>query len=498
MATSPTQLTPKQQAFLEQVRAWGTVNSLRQFCQAQEIEFNFAKGFCLSGLVTDWLTVEEQADAQWHLTPKGRQRSAAAAPVPGCTLAELLAQGVTQMAELQEQLGDEFAGEFSVLQQIGAVICDATTAGGASLSIANRAALDRLSTAQTLFQTLQRGPLPPELDPSTNPNASTDQEALQWLQSQGLASLQGESDYRLVPRSALEDLVFSPGVTTLTSEMLLSQSWREATFKPYNIQDAVPNIPYGRPSILGECIQRIRDLFLNMGFDEMAGSIVESAFWNFDALFTPQDHPARDEQDTFYVDRPALLPLPEDPELIQRVQATHEQHYGNGWTAIEASRALLRAHTTPFTVRKLYETQGQPGKYFSIDRVFRNENLDRTHLAEFHQIEGVVIGEMLSIRSLMGYLSYFYEQLGFQDLKFKPTYNPYTEPSLEVYAYHGPSESYLEVGNSGMFRREMLEPLGCGEVSAIAWGLGLERIAMLLYGVDRLGDLIGPESRLDR
>jgi phenylalanyl-tRNA synthetase alpha chain len=140
---------------------------------------------------------------------------------------------------------------------------------------------------------------------------------------------------------------------------------------------------------------------------------------------------------------------------------------------------------------------GQDGKYFSIDKVFRNETVDRTHLAEFHQIEGVVVGELLSVRTLMGYLTYFYERLGFKKLKFKPTYNPYTEPSLEVFAYHPPSDRYLEVGNSGLFRQEMLEPLGCGDKSTVAWGLGLERIAMLLYDVEKLPDLIGPEISLN-
>ena len=156
----------------------------------------------------------------------------------------------------------------------------------------------------------------------------------------------------------------------------------------------------------------------------------------------------------------------------------------------------MRAHTTSSTARKLYALQGQAGKYFSIDKVFRNETVDRTHLAEFHQIEGVVIGELLSVRTLKGYLAYFYQRLGFDNLKFKPTYNPYTEPSLEVYAYHAPSQRYLEVGNSGLFRPEMLEPLGCGDQATIAWGLGLERIAMLLYDIEKLSDLVGPDITL--
>jgi phenylalanyl-tRNA synthetase alpha chain len=233
-----------------------------------------------------------------------------------------------------------------------------------------------------------------------------------------------------------------------------------------------------------------------MGFDEMSGYIVESAFWNFDVLFTPQDHPARDMQDTFYLSNPQTVPLPDDPALVNGVQQVHEANYGGEWTETEASRAILRAHTTTSTARRLYQIKGQNGKYFSIDKVFRNENVDRTHLAEFHQIEGVVVGELLSVRTLMGYLTYFYQRLGFKDLKFKPTYNPYTEPSLEVLAYYPPSDRYIEVGNSGLFRQEMLAPLDCGDKSTVAWGLGLERIAMLLYGVEKLSELVGPDIRL--
>jgi len=286
-------------------------------------------------------------------------------------------------------------------------------------------------------------------------------------------------------------------VTALSSELILSGQWRQVELKAYDIQAPVPDIAYGRPTLLSQCIQRIRDIFLQMGFDEMTGYIVESAFWNFDALFTPQDHPAREVQDTFYLTHPQTLPLPPDPALIAAVQQVHEANYGGEWRATEASRAILRAHTTTSTARRLYQLQGGTGKYFSIDRVFRNETIDSTHLAEFHQIEGVVVGELLSVRTLMGYLTYFYQHLGFTHLKFRPTYNPYTEPSLEVLAYHPPSDRYLEVGNSGLFRQEMLIPLGCGNRSTIAWGLGLERIAMLLYGVEKLSDLIGPDIDLN-
>jgi phenylalanyl-tRNA synthetase alpha chain len=278
---------------------------------------------------------------------------------------------------------------------------------------------------------------------------------------------------------------------------LISGQWKNVELKPYNINDEVPNIPYGQSSILTQCIKKVRKAFLEMGFDEMSGQIVESSFWNFDALFTAQDHPAREIQDTFYLADPQTLPLPDDSSLVQSVKNVHESSYGSDWTMQEASRAILRTHTTASTARNLYKLKGQNVKYFSIDKVFRNESIDKTHLAEFYQVEGVIVAPDLSVRDLIGYLSDFYKKLGFTRFKFKPTYNPYTEPSLEVYAYHPPSDSFMEVANSGVFRPEMLRSLGYEGKSTIAWGLGLERIAMLLYGVERLSELVGPGISLN-
>ncbi|PON57874.1 Phenylalanyl-tRNA synthetase, class IIc, alpha subunit [Parasponia andersonii] len=242
-------------------------------------------------------------------------------------------------------------------------------------------------------------------------------------------------------------------------------------------------------------------------FEEMpTNNFVESSFWNFDALFQPQQHPARDSHDTFFLKAPSTTnKLPDG--YVDRVKSVHEsggygsRGYGYDWKIEEATKNLLRTHTTAVSSRMLYELAKQkpfvPKRYFSIDRVFRNEAVDRTHLAEFHQIEGVVCDRGLTLGDLIGVLHDFFSRLGMSKLRFKPAYNPYTEPSMEIFSYHEGFKKWVEVGNSGMFRPEMLLPMGLPEdVRVIAWGLSLERPTMILYGIDNIRDLFGPKVDL--
>ncbi|MBE9140078.1 phenylalanine--tRNA ligase subunit alpha [Nodosilinea sp. LEGE 07088] len=476
------QLSGKQRQFVELLQRQQTIESLRSLCVEAGFDTNFINGFLRSGALDGYVQRQEHRQQTWVLTPKGSELGGV---LPGFALAEQLLAGRRDRATLQTELGTAFSLHYGALRREQAVDL-ADGEGEGVVVVLKSSVLGAYQQRQTVFSKITAG-MP--LDEGASAS-------LEWLQQQGYVTSRVETDYSLTVLPTLQNLTLGDVVTSLTSDLILSGQWQQIDLKPYDIHAEVPDVAYGRPTILTQCIQRIRDIFLNMGFDEMSGYLVESAFWNFDALFTPQDHPAREVQDTFYLAHPQTLPLPNDPALVQQVKQVHEANYGGQWTEAEASRAILRAHTTTSTARRLHQLRGQNGKYFSIDRVFRNETIDRTHLAEFHQIEGVVVGELLSVRTLMGYLTYFYQRLGFKDLKFKPTYNPYTEPSLEVFAYHPPSDRYIEVGNSGLFRQEMLAPLGCGEKATVAWGLGLERIAMLLYGVDKLSDLIGPDIRL--
>ena len=194
--------------------------------------------------------------------------------------------------------------------------------------------------------------------------------------------------------------------------------------------------------------------------------------------------------------------MPED--YCERVRSTHENGlpgpgsfgYGPGWSKEETMKNILRTHTTAISSQMLYDLahhkEFKPMKFFSIDRVFRNETLDATHLAEFHQVEGVVVDRGISLSNLLGVMETFFSKIGLTNLKYKPAYNPYTEPSLEIFGFSKELNKIIEIGNSGVFRPEMLEPMGLPkDVSVIAWGISLERPTMIYYGVDNIRDLFG-------
>ncbi|XP_046383402.1 phenylalanine--tRNA ligase alpha subunit [Ischnura elegans] len=294
--------------------------------------------------------------------------------------------------------------------------------------------------------------------------------------------------------------------TDLNTDMILSGSWAGKEFKEYNF-DAFGLPPSGgHLHPLLKVRSQFRQIFLEMGFSEMpTDKYVENSFWNFDALFQPQQHPARDAHDTFFLLDPQISTTSE-MEYLRRVKNVHSKGgfgskgYGYEWKLEEAQKNLLRTHTTAVSARMLYQLAQdgfKPVKYFSIDRVFRNETLDATHLAEFHQVEGVVADFNLTLGHLIGFMQEFFRKLGIDQLKFKPTYNPYTEPSMEVYCFHNGLNKWIEVGNSGVFRPEMLLPMGLPEnVTVIAWGLSLERPTMIKYGIDNIRDLVGPRVNL--
>ncbi|KAF9008942.1 phenylalanine-tRNA ligase [Cyathus striatus] len=316
--------------------------------------------------------------------------------------------------------------------------------------------------------------------------------------------------------------------TDLTADMLTSGSWKTSTYKKYNFDAAGVPTAGGALHPLLKVREEIRNIFLEMGFAEMpTSSFVESGFWCFDALFVPQQHPARDLQDTFYLSDPQHS-LPPEPSYYQRVAKVHEYGdfgstgYRAPWSPGESSKLLLRTHTTASSAHMLYKlsaklrgesvesdtkefTHGvksttgdetddgfRPAKLFSIDRVFRNETMDATHLAEFHQVEGVVADRGLTLAALIGFMRVFFSKMGIDRVRFKPAYNPYTEPSLEIFAFHPMLDRWVEVGNSGMFRPEMLEPMGFPkDVRVYGWGLSLERPTMIRYGINNIRTLVG-------
>ncbi|KAL3315964.1 hypothetical protein Ciccas_005391 [Cichlidogyrus casuarinus] len=298
----------------------------------------------------------------------------------------------------------------------------------------------------------------------------------------------------------------------LTQEMLANGTWSSKQFKEYNFhaKGVVPEGGHLHPLL------RVRAEFARilteMGFQEMpTNQFVENSFWNFDALFQPQQHPARDAHDTFFVADPARSNVVAHcpSEYIEAVRSVHESGgygsmgYQTSWSMEEAEKNILRTHTTAVSSRMLYKLahsvkhEIKPVKYFSIDRVFRNETLDATHLAEFHQVEGVVADFGIGLKHLKAVIRAFFERLGLSKLRFKPAYNPYTEPSMEIFAFHDGLHKWVEIGNSGVFRPEMLRPMGLPpNMNVIAWGLSLERPTMIRYGYKNIRDLIGPKVDL--
>lgn len=306
------------------------------------------------------------------------------------------------------------------------------------------------------------------------------------------------------PKFALEIVSLE---TDITSDMVVNNSWKDAKFKPYNFQSEGVYPPSGALHPLSKVREEFRQIFFSMGFTEMpTNQYVESGFWNFDTLFVPQQHPARDLQDTFYLKDPARALKPESEEYWNNVRQVHEDgKYGSigyryPWKEDESLRMVLRTHTTSVSSAMLYQLakDPKPTRLFSIDRVFRNEAVDATHLAEFHQVEGVLAGYDITLGDLIGFMEDFFGKMGFDELRFKAAYNPYTEPSLEIFAYHKGLKKWVEIGNSGMFRPEMLEAMGLPKnLRVLGWGLSLERPTMIKYGVSNIRELLGHKVSLD-
>ena len=274
--------------------------------------------------------------------------------------------------------------------------------------------------------------------------------------------------------------------TQLTHQQLKDGEWKSLQYRPYDINAEAPIFFAGKKHPLRVIIDEIREIFLNMGFSEDKGSYVESAFWNFDSLFQPQDHAAREMQDTFYLKNPLTCDLP-DEDLVKLTAETHETGGGTGsigwkydWSEDIARQSVLRTHTTGISTKHLFEHE-PPIKMFSVGRVFRRETFDYKHLPEFHQVEGLVCDEGISFQNLLGTLKEFYKKLGFE-VRFRPAYFPYTYLSTETEIYLEEKESWIELGGAGMFRPEVLKPLGINQ-PALAFGLGIERLAMIRYDV---------------
>jgi phenylalanyl-tRNA synthetase alpha chain len=327
------------------------------------------------------------------------------------------------------------------------------------------------------------------------------QQAVNMLKRRKLVEIKERSAYELELteqgwKLVKKGLEAAEEISQLTPELIITKRWRETKLRRFDVTASGPTVYLGKIHPLQQIIQRAREIFLEMGFTEIRGPLVETAFWNFDALFQPQDHPAREMMDTFYLANPKAGKLP-SKSVVDAVAETHENGWTTGstgwrykWSRAEAKRLLLRTHTTAETIKYLSQNRKPPIKVFSVDRVYRNEQVTYKNIPEFYQIEGIVMDKGVTLEDLMGVLKTFYAKMGLKKVEFWSCYFPYTEPSAQAMVYHPKLKRWMELCGMGIFRPEVTAPVGV-KYPVLAWGGGLERLAMIELGVDDIRTLYG-------
>lgn len=286
-------------------------------------------------------------------------------------------------------------------------------------------------------------------------------------------------------------------IEQITTDVIQKESWKGKKFRRYDLTSPLPKINGGKRHFVAQASDYARKIWTEMGFREMTGNIAVSSFWNFDALFTAQDHPVREMQDTFFLNRKTALP---EKSLVKSVKEVHETGTGKNlkskgwqysWDEEEAKKLVLRTHTTCLSAQTLAKLKKEdlPAKFFAIGKCFRNETVDWSHGFEFNQTEGIVIDRNANFRHLLGYLKEFFKKMGFEKIRFRPSYFPYTEPSVEIDVWHPERKIWLELGGAGIFRPEVVIPLMGEYVPVLAWGPGLDRLLVDYYKIKDLREL---------
>ena len=369
--------------------------------------------------------------------------------LPERRLLDLLKDGPRKLSDLQKELGPIFGPAIGLCKKNNWI---ETTADQVSLIFVSA---DELPGEKTLKQ------------------IGTEQIPKSLVDENDLASLLKRPDFIIDTPKKTKEI----SLTDIAMKIELSDS-----SDAIDVEAKVPEVFVARTHPLKDTIDEIREIFVTLGFSEILGNMTQSSFWNFDALFTPQDHPARELQDTFYLDRINAKKIGTQ-EQIKKVSKSHKKNWRYQWDINEARKMVLRTHTTCVTIKHLAENKPDEARIFSLGRVFRNEKVSYKHLVEFNQIEGVVVGKDASLKNLMGIQREFYKRIGITKIKFWPTFFPYTEPSLQTMVYNEKLGKWIELFGMGIFRPEVTKPLGITR-PVLAWGGGIERIAMLKYDLD--------------
>lgn len=288
-------------------------------------------------------------------------------------------------------------------------------------------------------------------------------------------------------------------IEKLTPEMIKTSSWKGKKFRRYDILSPLPKLAGGKRHFVSQATDYARKIWTELGFQEMSGNLAQESFWVFDALFTAQDHPVRDLQDTFFLDKKKPI---ENKKVIQAVKQAHEQGIGGSkgwgyeWKEQEAEKLVLRTHTTCLSAQTLAklrdlkaEDKEKRGKFFAVGKCFRNETIDASHLFEFNQTEGIAVDKKANFQHLLGYLKSFLNKMGFEKIRFRPHYFPYTEPSVEADVYDEKSGKWVEILGAGIFRPEVVIPLLGEYIPVLAWGMGFDRLIMQHFNIKDIREL---------
>ncbi len=418
------------------------------------------------------INVEERPYVEYALGKEGRK--VLEKGLPEENLLKLVNEGKTNLKELQNIMGDDLRYALAQFYKLGA-----KTENG-EIYITNKEKIaSHVEKIKEVLDKITRGE-----------GKEEDVSLIKGRKDFVVEKARMKRRIRLTEnarRLSPEELKESDEINQITPEIIERYN-DNIKLRAYDIYMYSPRSLPAKIHPLSEFIEIVREKMLSMGFKELYGNYVENTFWNMDVLFIPQNHPARDMQDTFYVEG---MEKP-DENMAKIVGKIHERGlrggrgWGYKWSIEEASKKILRTHTTVNTIRYLIEHPNEPCKIFSVERIFRRENLDSKHLAEFTQVEGVISGPGVNFGVLIRTLRDFYSALGIKNLRFKPSYFPYTEPSLEIFGNFMGKE--MELGGAGLFRPEVLRPWGI-KYQVAAWGLGLERLLMLVLNTDDIRNI---------
>ncbi len=414
--------------------------------------------------------------------------------LPEKRFVSLVLDGFRTLSELREKLGkDEFNVSIGMLKGNDYI---KIKEGVVEITKRGLKWFKELNSGEKLLSMLEKGPvnyksLGKELQHAATMLFRRKRVIKQELKTMRTASLT-QKGKEVLPFVRIEELIGE-----LTPNILASGVWKERKFRKYDLKAPSPRMFYGKKGLPSYMIAKIRRIFLDMGFTEMKGHLIETSFWNFDALYQPQDHPAREMHDTFFIKEPYKGELP-SKELVKRVARTHENGWTTGsrgwgydWSEEVASTNVLRTHTTGVSAKTIatLTKEDLPARFFSIDSVFRNETMDYKHLFQFRQVEGIIIGENVTFKNLLGMLKLFFRKLGFEKVRFRPGYFPYTEMSVEPEVFNPVKKDWMELGGAGMFRPEVVKPLIGFEVPVLAWGLAFERPLMDVFNFKDIRDI---------